>query len=137
MRAIVAGGGRINQVYRRPHAPAAGYRGRKPQPGMLLEAAAENGINLGRSILIGDALTDLEGGWRAGLSTVGLVPTGRGRRQVRLPRAQKLDPLTIWPLPCSTWSSGGTGTSSAPDKQKSPAEPGFVHSTMVVSYFMR
>jgi D-glycero-D-manno-heptose 1,7-bisphosphate phosphatase len=48
---------------------------RKPQPGMLLRAAAEHGINLSRSWLAGDILDDVEAGNRAGCRTV-LVDLG-------------------------------------------------------------
>src|SRR6266571_7924025 len=42
---------------------------RKPQPGMLLRAAAEHGIELGGSWMIGDILHDVEAGSRAGCRT--------------------------------------------------------------------
>jgi D-glycero-D-manno-heptose 1,7-bisphosphate phosphatase len=48
---------------------------RKPQPGMLLGAAAEHGIDLMRSWMIGDILDDVEAGRRAGCKTI-LVDTG-------------------------------------------------------------
>ncbi len=96
VRAIKARGGRIDHVYMCPHAPAAGCRCRKPRPGMLLEAAAQHGIDLESSILIGDALTDLEAAWRAGLQTVGLVRTGRGRGQALRPRVRSLPPFPVF-----------------------------------------
>jgi D,D-heptose 1,7-bisphosphate phosphatase len=39
---------------------------RKPQPGMLLRAARDHGIDLGASWMIGDILHDVEAGNRAG-----------------------------------------------------------------------
>lgn len=39
---------------------------RKPNPGMLLEAARQNNINLSSSWMIGDRMTDVEAGHRAG-----------------------------------------------------------------------
>jgi D-glycero-D-manno-heptose 1,7-bisphosphate phosphatase len=48
---------------------------RKPQPGMLLRAAEERGIDLSRSWMIGDILDDTEAGNRAGCRTV-LVDLG-------------------------------------------------------------
>ncbi len=58
-----------------PHAPAGEHFGghcrcRKPAPGLLLEAAREQGIDLARSWMIGDILDDVEAGWRAGCGTV-------------------------------------------------------------------
>lgn len=43
---------------------------RKPQPGMILDAAAALGIDLARSWLIGDAVRDIEAGRAAGVRTV-------------------------------------------------------------------
>jgi D-glycero-D-manno-heptose 1,7-bisphosphate phosphatase len=43
---------------------------RKPLPGMLLRAAAEHGIDLRASWMIGDILHDVEAGNRAGCRTV-------------------------------------------------------------------
>jgi histidinol-phosphate phosphatase family protein len=43
---------------------------RKPNPGMLLQAAQEYHIDLGRSWMIGDKMTDVEAGHRAGTKTV-------------------------------------------------------------------
>lgn len=48
---------------------------RKPQPGMLLRAARELRLDLGRSWMIGDILADVEAGNRAGCRTV-LVDLG-------------------------------------------------------------
>ena len=48
---------------------------RKPQPGMLLRAAAERGIDPSRSWMVGDILDDIEAGNRAGCRTV-LVDLG-------------------------------------------------------------
>jgi D-glycero-D-manno-heptose 1,7-bisphosphate phosphatase len=43
---------------------------RKPSPGLLLEAAEQYGIDLGRSVMIGDRWKDVEAGKRAGCKTV-------------------------------------------------------------------
>ena len=42
---------------------------RKPQPGMLLEAADEHGIDLPASIMVGDRSSDVEAGEAAGCRT--------------------------------------------------------------------
>lgn len=49
---------------------------RKPQPGMLLKAARELGIDLTRSWMIGDSPTDVEAGRRAGCRTILLQGDG-------------------------------------------------------------
>jgi D-glycero-D-manno-heptose 1,7-bisphosphate phosphatase len=45
-------------------------RRRKPEPGMLLDAAAALGIDLSRSWMVGDRWRDVECGKRAGVRTV-------------------------------------------------------------------
>ena len=49
---------------------------RKPNPGMILEAAREFGIDLKKSFVIGDKISDIEAGHRAGCRTVLLVREG-------------------------------------------------------------
>jgi len=41
---------------------------RKPQPGMILQAASEFGVDLARSVLVGDMDTDIQAGRAAGLA---------------------------------------------------------------------
>ena len=53
---------------------------RKPEPGMVLEAAAEYGLDLARSFFVGDKSSDIECGRRAGTRTI-LVLTGYGAQQ--------------------------------------------------------
>lgn len=48
---------------------------RKPRPGLLLRAAAENGIDVTRSWMVGDILDDVEAGRRAGCRTL-LIDNG-------------------------------------------------------------
>ncbi len=50
---------------------------RKPNPGMLLEAAKRLNLDLGRSLIVGDKPADMEAGRRAGL-TKGWLVDGRG-----------------------------------------------------------
>jgi D-glycero-D-manno-heptose 1,7-bisphosphate phosphatase len=63
---IVAAGGRVDAVYYCPHVPAAECACRKPKPGLLLHAASDFGIDLGRSVTIGDSLSDVEAAIAAG-----------------------------------------------------------------------
>jgi D-glycero-D-manno-heptose 1,7-bisphosphate phosphatase len=78
---LTAAGARIDRVYTCPHRPDEGCDCRKPQPGMLLQAARELSIDLAGSYLVGDALTDLLAGSRVGCQTY-LVLTGRGPGQL-------------------------------------------------------
>jgi len=78
MRHMSAGlleqGARLDAIYFSPFHPKHGighYQQdtdcRKPAPGMLLRAAAEHGIDLGRSFLVGDRCSDLRAGFNAGV----------------------------------------------------------------------
>jgi D-glycero-D-manno-heptose 1,7-bisphosphate phosphatase len=95
LTAVTQQGGRIDAIYLCPHAPADNCNCRKPRPGLLLQAAREHGIDIGRSIMIGDALTDLEAGLAAGVAQTILLQTGRGQTQRNLPRATSLPPFAV------------------------------------------
>lgn len=49
-----------------PHGPEAGCACRKPAPGMLREAAAELGVSLADSVMVGDKVADVLAGLAAG-----------------------------------------------------------------------
>jgi D-glycero-D-manno-heptose 1,7-bisphosphate phosphatase len=82
---ISRAGGRIDGFYMCPHAPEDNCECRKPKPGMLLEAALEHSIDLNKSIMIGDAWTDLLAGQFAGIKRNILVRSGRGNDQLLMP----------------------------------------------------
>lgn len=82
VREIERAGGRVDRVLYCPHRPDEHCMCRKPQPGLLLEAASEIGINLTQSYLIGDALADMQAGRAVGCRCT-LVLTGRGRNELR------------------------------------------------------
>jgi D-glycero-D-manno-heptose 1,7-bisphosphate phosphatase len=74
----------LTDILHCPHHPTAGEPPlrtvcdcRKPEPGLLTEAAEKHGLDLSRSWLIGDAARDIEAGRRAGVQTL-LVETGKG-----------------------------------------------------------
>ena len=56
----------IDGVYYCPHGPEEGCECRKPRPGLLLKAAGAHDIDLGRSVMIGDAMRDVLSGQAAG-----------------------------------------------------------------------
>ncbi len=82
----------IASVYYDPYHPEYG-RGkykkksprRKPAPGMILDAAREHRLDLQRSVLVGDKLTDIEAGRRAGVGRLFLVRTGHPFREEEVP----------------------------------------------------
>jgi len=53
-------------AYYCPHAPGAGCPCRKPAPGLLLDAARELGLDLARSVILGDKASDVAAGRAAG-----------------------------------------------------------------------
>lgn len=53
---------------------------RKPNPGMLLHAAAVLGLDLPGSVMVGDHLTDMQAGAAAGVGALVHMRTGHGQR---------------------------------------------------------
>jgi D-glycero-D-manno-heptose 1,7-bisphosphate phosphatase len=94
LSAVEAAGGHIDAVFTCPHRPEDACDCRKPQPGLLLQAAKALSLDLGRSIMIGDALSDLRAGQAAGVKKLALVKTGRGAKQALLP-ASDLVPFLV------------------------------------------
>lgn len=76
----------IDEFYCCPHHPTAGvgqYRiecnCRKPNPGLLFQAARDFDLDLSQCYMIGDKVSDIQAGWRAGCVNL-LVLTGYGAR---------------------------------------------------------
>lgn len=74
----------IDAFYICPHHPEHGQGSykvdcscRKGQPGMILQAASDHGIDLSRSFMVGDKRADVEAGRAAGCRSI-LVRTGYG-----------------------------------------------------------
>ncbi len=93
---IESAGGRVDGVFMCPHTPHENCPCRKPQPGMILEAAASSQLDLSNSIMIGDALSDIIAGQTAGVGQNVLVYTGRGLAQSNLPLANKISPFLVY-----------------------------------------
>ena len=78
----------LDAIYYCPHHPTAGdppYRVncdcRKPQPGMLIRAVADLDIDLERSFMVGDKISDVEMAVDLGMTGI-LVKTGYGRGEL-------------------------------------------------------
>ncbi len=78
-----ASGAEIDRVYfcpHHPHADVEAYRAlcecRKPRPGMILKAAEDLDIDLASSYMVGDRVSDVVAGQKAGCRTI-LVQTGK------------------------------------------------------------
>ncbi len=83
IREIKRAGGRIDGVAYCPHRPDERCTCRKPQPGLLLHLAERHGLDLRESVVIGDALSDVEAALAAGCQAI-LVMTGRGTEQFQM-----------------------------------------------------
>jgi len=92
---LAEAGCRIDGVFMCPHAPEDNCSCRKPQPGLFLEAAQSLQIDLSKSIMIGDAWTDLQAGQAAGITKLGLVLTGRGYHQLKIQRPLELKNVSV------------------------------------------
>ena len=108
-RSVEAAGGRVDGVYLCPHRPEEGCECRKPAPGLLLQAARDLGIDLPASLVIGDAVSDVQAAVAVGATPV-LVLSGLGGPQdllaarlgatVTLPDlASAVDRITLSPWP--------------------------------------
>jgi D-glycero-D-manno-heptose 1,7-bisphosphate phosphatase len=69
------GTGIIDATYFCADTPQEASSRRKPNPGMLLEAATDLDIDLNRSYMVGDRATDAEAGLRAGVKATILFDT--------------------------------------------------------------
>jgi D-glycero-D-manno-heptose 1,7-bisphosphate phosphatase len=108
---LLAQGARVDAVYYCPHHPTAGdgplvisCNCRKPQPGMLLQAAAELNIALEHSFMVGDAVSDLASGHAAGCRTA-LVRTGHGAKAEKQLIGHSIQPDFVAPdlLEAARW----------------------------------
>jgi D-glycero-D-manno-heptose 1,7-bisphosphate phosphatase len=79
--ALARAGARIDAIYYCPYGTQASCHCRKPQPGMLLDAARDHDIDLGASWMIGDSQVDVEAGKSAGCNTILLIGSESGARE--------------------------------------------------------
>jgi D-glycero-D-manno-heptose 1,7-bisphosphate phosphatase len=83
--AVTAAGARIDAFYYCPYhaeSPIERYRfvdhpDRKPNPGMLIKALRDCGADTARSVMVGDKVSDLEAGLRAGVKALHFRSQGR------------------------------------------------------------
>jgi D-glycero-D-manno-heptose 1,7-bisphosphate phosphatase len=75
---LAQAGARVDAIYACLHGPEAGCSCRKPQPGLLLQAAQDLNLDLSRSYLVGDRYMDIKTAANAGVQGI-LVLTGYGR----------------------------------------------------------
>ncbi|MBC7808958.1 MAG: HAD family hydrolase [Akkermansiaceae bacterium] len=74
---VAKAGGTIRQSYYCTHHKDANSTHRKPEPGMILEAARDHDLDLSRSVFVGDTETDAQAARAAGVGTFILVLSGK------------------------------------------------------------
>ncbi|MEK7355382.1 MAG: HAD-IIIA family hydrolase, partial [Bdellovibrionota bacterium] len=62
-------------IYYAPYSVESNHPTRKPNPGMLLDANRDLGVDFAKSWMVGDRMTDVEAGHRAGCKSVLLEGT--------------------------------------------------------------
>lgn len=67
----------LDGIYYCPHTPEEGCRCRKPEPGLMEQAAEVLGFDPGESFMVGDKVADMGVGKNTGATTI-LVRTGKG-----------------------------------------------------------
>lgn len=77
---LLSAGAPLDGIYYCPHAPDQKCGCRKPSPGLVLKGARRHSIDLRRSFVMGDKLSDIRLGRRMGIKTVFLL-TGHGKSQ--------------------------------------------------------
>lgn len=75
---VAAAGGRFKDICFCPHTPDDGCDCRKPEPGMIWRAARRHGLDLSRSVMVGDSVKDIGCARNAGCARAILVATGNG-----------------------------------------------------------
>src|SRR5258706_5333839 len=93
-RAAAQAGGRVDAFFFCPHAADSACSCRKPQPGMLIEAARRFNVALEDVYMVGDARRDVQAAAAAGAQPV-LVLTGKGpktQEEGKLPPGTRVFP---------------------------------------------
>ncbi len=74
---LAQGGAHLDAIYTCLHDPQEGCYCRKPQPGLILDAALDLDLDLARSYLVGDRYLDVQTAMNAGVKGI-LVLSGYG-----------------------------------------------------------
>jgi len=98
MESTLGGPGTISGYYHCFAAPGDPYdERRKPSPAMLQEAAHQHGLDLAQSFMIGNRLSDIQAGLRAGCSAILL--------DLRVPKEEKVEAAQIASFIAKDWNS--------------------------------
>ena len=98
MESLLGKTGVIQGYYHCYAAPGDPYdERRKPSPAMLLEAAREHGLDLSQSTMVGNRLSDLEAGLRAGCASILL--------DLHVPLEERLEAARVASFVAKDWNS--------------------------------
>lgn len=93
--AIVRAGGRLDDIMVCPDPPWAATDRRKPGPGMLNEAISRFAAQADETVMIGDALRDLQAAVAAGCRRI-LVLSGKGRETLDAGLPDEVQPVAVY-----------------------------------------
>ena len=93
--ALSRAGGRVDDILVCPDPPWAASDRRKPAPGMLNEAISRFAAQPAETVMIGDALRDLEAAAAAGCGRI-LVLSGKGRETLDAGLPDEVQPVTVY-----------------------------------------
>ena len=71
----------ILSIYANSHIELNTNNWRKPNPNMIFEIAKRFNLNLEKSIIVGDRISDLQAGTRSGIGKLVHVETGHGKKE--------------------------------------------------------
>jgi len=98
MESLLGAPGTIQGYYHCFAAPGDPYdERRKPSPAMLQEAAREHGLELSRSVMVGNRASDIHAGQRAGCSTILL--------DLHVPKEEKAEAVRHASFVAKDWKS--------------------------------
>lgn len=98
MEDLAAHGVYFDAIYYAPHLPEENHISYKPNCGMLQRAIQELNIDISASYMIGDKVSDVKAGMKAGVKSI-MVTTGLYRRGgYRTPEYEELQPITAHSL---------------------------------------
>lgn len=94
-REIEDAGGEIFDIFYCPHRPDEDCDCRKPEPGLIFQAKERYGIDLPRTVMIGDNVKDVACGRNAGCGATLLVRTGSGREAEKALAREQIQPTAV------------------------------------------
>ncbi|RLA07717.1 MAG: D-glycero-beta-D-manno-heptose-1,7-bisphosphate 7-phosphatase [Gammaproteobacteria bacterium] len=87
-------GTKIDGTFFCPHTPDYGCKCRKPKTGLLIDIKNKFNIDLNKTIIIGDSITDMQAGRRVGAKLI-MVKTGKGKNHIIIHK-DKLKNISIY-----------------------------------------